>query len=340
MKKFIRKYALSTYNSKIFNLYFGGMKPCVFDIETTGLSSERSKVILTAMLIPIKGGAEITQFLAENPYEEKLVLAATVNFLNENDIDYLITYNGAKFDIPFVERRFRMLNLDDVFSYYNLDIYRLVRSYSGIGHLLTSMKQKDLENYMGIGSARRDTITGKEGIKLFYKYADEGDPIAEKLIITHNREDVLQLYKLLPILRDTDLHAAMFRYGFPTKNAKLWTRPIISRGKLIIRGEQLGSPVSLISFPKTSSDLFVDFSARDKKYRVALQLMTRGQSNYIDIRKFEFNSKLAEELSLQKLGGYVNDYLILNIDGDKKHREINTLSMLLMDIVWRRYISD
>ena len=38
MKKFTRSYNTYIYSGQIFDLYHGGLKPCIFDIETTGLS--------------------------------------------------------------------------------------------------------------------------------------------------------------------------------------------------------------------------------------------------------------------------------------------------------------
>ena len=110
MKKFTRTYTSPLYHGEIFDMYHGDLKPCIFDIETTGLSAQRgNKIILTACMTADGKGSKITQFLAETPYEEDRVLMSTMEFLCEEGVDYLITYNGATFDIPFVKQRLELL---------------------------------------------------------------------------------------------------------------------------------------------------------------------------------------------------------------------------------------
>ena len=68
MKVFTRDYRITGDYHPLWNEYFGGMKPFVLDIETTGLGSSRSRVILIGLLTYTDSGVRITQFLAENHY--------------------------------------------------------------------------------------------------------------------------------------------------------------------------------------------------------------------------------------------------------------------------------
>ena len=52
MKVFTRDYRITGEYHPLWNEYFGGMKPCVLDIEATGLDRTRCKVILIGLLMP------------------------------------------------------------------------------------------------------------------------------------------------------------------------------------------------------------------------------------------------------------------------------------------------
>jgi len=210
MKKFTRSYNTYIYSGQIFDLYHGGLKPCIFDIETTGLSAQRgNKIILTACLIPNSKGVTITQFLAENPYEEDRVIMATMDFLKDESIDYLITYNGASFDIPFMKQRLETKNLPYVLNMYEFDLYNFIRSNTGLKSQIGSLSQKNVEQHFGISSNRKDVISGRESVKLFAEYAINQDSVIEKIILTHNREDVLQLCHLFNIIGRNNFGAVL-----------------------------------------------------------------------------------------------------------------------------------
>lgn len=281
MKKFTRSYNTYIYSGQIFDLYHGGLKPCIFDIETTGFSAQRgNKIILTACLIPNSTGVTITQFLAENPYEEDRVIMATMNFLKDESVDYLITYNGASFDIPFMKQRLATKNLPYVLNMYEFDLYNFIRSNTGLKSQIGSLSQKNVERHFGISSNRKDVISGRESVKLFAEYAINQDSVIEKIILTHNREDVLQLCHLFniigrnnfgavlgegdngcggfngagihdvnmaPIVSNHRLDAALAQTGagLPSAGGELTARPRLAAGCLTVAGRQLRAPHKL-----------------------------------------------------------------------------------------------
>lgn len=249
MKKIIRKYRMDPLNHPYFLAYYGGLKPCVFDIETTGLGGRNtSRVILTAMLSPTAEGTEVTQFLAESPYEEDRVLRSTLDYFAEQKTDFLVTYNGASFDIPFVNRRLEALHFPHRVKMYNLDLYSWLKKNSVLPGRLKSISQKSVEKFFRIGNDRIDAISGKESVKLYYEYVTSHNSMLEKIILTHNREDVVQLYRILhrlfaegcdDILRKENIHEAQANYCFPLPgSASLDIRPRITGKKLQISGKQ------------------------------------------------------------------------------------------------------
>lgn len=84
-----------------FETYFGGLSMGVLDIETSGLSPESSQVILVGILSARRedGALIMKQFFAEDPGEEEALLKAVDR--DYQNLDFLVTYNGRAFDLPF-----------------------------------------------------------------------------------------------------------------------------------------------------------------------------------------------------------------------------------------------
>lgn len=344
MKKFTRKYKYISQPGTVSSRWFGDLTPCVYDIETTGLSKETNKIILTAMLIPSDDGVEITQFLAEDPFEESRVLEATIQHLMSMDVDYLITYNGASFDIPFTQTRLDRTRLPWSISYYDLDLYRFLRNYSVLPSEVDSLSQKSVESFFGIGGDRKDVITGRESVRLYQDYTRDGSPIKEKIILTHNREDVLQLYRLTEImmaedfysvLRDPlDFEKALGEFGLPAASGLLSVKPQPKKNVLRIVGRQHGGRLinndeeglfSGVRFPVNTQDIKGEFRKKTADFTAEIPLMSKGSSSFVDLSLLQASDEDMERFS--GLSGYVNGYLLLTENGTEKNREINSLSV-------------
>ena len=59
------------YKSRAFDMYFGGKKGAVLDIDTTGLTPNRCAVILVGILTYDGDQAEAVQFFAESLSDER-----------------------------------------------------------------------------------------------------------------------------------------------------------------------------------------------------------------------------------------------------------------------------
>ena len=72
---------------------------------------------------------------------------------------------------------------------------------------------------MGLAPARGDEIDGKESITLYRTFEGSFDEREKNelrgKILLHNHDDILQLYKIFPIILQTDIHKAMSSLGFP-----------------------------------------------------------------------------------------------------------------------------
>lgn len=172
----------------------------LFDIETTGLNAEYSKVILIGILYIENENIIIKQFFCNNSNEELELLKDFINFFQ--NFNFYITFNGGNFDVPFLNKRFSKHNLNyRIDPYLNFDLYKVVRkNKSMLG--LNNCKLKTIEKYLGID--RQDTIDGAESIKLFNKYERTGDEDLKRKILLHNYEDILHLLPTLNILNFID----------------------------------------------------------------------------------------------------------------------------------------
>jgi len=141
-----------------------------FDIETTGLSKERDEV--TTVSVHQSGETE-TLVHGQDLTRDRLAEAL--------DAPLLVTYNGASFDVPFVERSFD-LSLDAA----HLDLRYPCRSVNLTGGL------KTVEQAVGIERDRPD-LSGRDAVRLWHDYERRGDEGALETLVSYNREDTVNL---------------------------------------------------------------------------------------------------------------------------------------------------
>ena len=339
MKIFTRDYRITGGYHPSFDEYFSALRPCVLDIETTGLSYANSKVILVGLLTGTDSGVKVTQFLAENHYEEHKVLDATMDFLERENIGYLITYNGVSFDIPFINTRLEANFSDEKIRLYDFDLFRFLKSATDIKKRIGSLRQVAVENYYGILSERNDTITGRESVAMFDEYALNGNSVLEKIILTHNREDVLHLHRLMYYaLKDVDENMGMDRvlasYGFPIMNGRFCIKPSVcsaGRGRnkryfLKINGEQLKDPVSAAFFPDLDNPVSAEFNSETRMFQIEVPVELAPDEVSCGEEVCFLDTKTAR-IDLESDPDCINDFLILN------PRSINLAAKLIVNLL-------
>ena len=285
------------------------------DIEATGLDRSRCKAVLIGLLMRTDKGVTITQFLAENHYEEDKVLDAAMDYLEKNNAGYLVTYNGCAYDVPFLNARLDANFMGRHIGMYHFDMYRFLCKCTDMRKRVERMSQMSIEDHYGILSDRGDTINGRESVALFDQYALSGNSTIEKIILTHNREDVLHLHRLMYLtLADVpDIHQALAVYGLPAAGGRLSVRHTIKRassGKkadpvLKITGEQIKDPVSCAYFPDGNSPVTAVFNSESRSFEIDVPVNTHPESMFMDI------SFLGADV-LRDDPDCVNNYLILN----------------------------
>jgi len=144
------------------------------DIETTGLSTQFNSITM----IGIFNGKETKTYIKDiNLHEAKEEL---------EKYKQLVTFNGARFDIPFIEHEF-----PGFFNHLHIDLMYPLKSIGYSGGL------KKIECSLGIRrSEETEGISGFEAVHLWNKYR-RGDTEALETLIKYNREDAENLKTII-----------------------------------------------------------------------------------------------------------------------------------------------
>ncbi len=161
------------------------------DIETTGLDADRHMVTV----IGLYDGYETTSFIHGDNLKD---FTSTVK-----KFKVLVTFNGARFDLPFLQKTFPGLRFDQL----HIDLRYPLRRLGFVGGL------KAIEKRIGI--KRSDTtkdLSGWDAVKLWRAY-EQGESEALETLIEYNAEDVKNLETLIDLSYCT-LKTIYLKHGF------------------------------------------------------------------------------------------------------------------------------
>ncbi len=144
------------------------------DIETTGLSIGRDAVTV----VGVYDGRRKRSFIRGVNLED---LPAALERAK-----LLVTFNGQRFDVPFLRRAFPRARLDQI----HIDLVHPLHRLGFYGGL------KRIESCVGIErSAETAGLTGFDAVELWHAY-EQGDDDALDLLVAYNLEDVVNLEAL------------------------------------------------------------------------------------------------------------------------------------------------
>jgi len=149
------------------------------DIETTGLSRERCE--LTVVGVATFRGTEqrVAQLVGDQIQAESVQNLLT-------GVDEVYTYNGSRFDLPFIRAR---LGLDVKTCLPHTDLmYHCWRQ-----HLKGGLKV--VEKRLGIGRQLTE-VDGYLAVRLWWDYINNANAQALRPLLDYNREDVINLHVL------------------------------------------------------------------------------------------------------------------------------------------------
>ncbi len=312
MKHLTVQYDEDIYTSSILDFYFKDMNIGVLDIETTGLNPSRNKFILGGLFT--FRDRTMHQIFAESRGEEGHALdefAAEISGL-----DMVITYNGRHFDMPFITKRLNTYKLEPC-TPYNLDLYLVLNGHSPIKKFVPNLKQKTVENYMGLWQSRSDEISGGESVELYNTYENTGDPELEKKILLHNSDDVLQLTRLLRVVSKTDFHKAMFHLGFPA--GPLIVEKIRFEGDIMtVSGRQRNISMNYMGFSMGDYPVETRFDKNQSDFQIKFPIIRDSGLAIADIDA----AGLARG-EFEKYPACSSGFLVLEDHNNKNFMEIN-----------------
>lgn len=148
-------------------------KTVYLDIETTGLDDGAE-----ITCIALYDGREILT------YVNGINLEAFVDDILRYQV--IVTYNGKSFDIPFIERYFR-IRLDHA----QIDLRHVLGRLGFRGGL------KGCEKQLGMNRGALDGVDGYFAVLLWHRYRTCSDPQALETLIAYNVEDTVNLERLM-----------------------------------------------------------------------------------------------------------------------------------------------
>jgi len=159
---------------------------CFFDIETTGLKPERS-VVTT---VSYHQAGETTTLVRGDDLTAENIQAMV------DDASLLVSFNGIRFDQPFLETKFNA-----TVEVPHLDLMYPCKTVGLTGGL------KQIERDIGLERDRPD-ISGRDAVRLWQQH-EAGVDGALDTLVSYNREDAVNLQTLADRVTG-QLHEAVF----------------------------------------------------------------------------------------------------------------------------------
>ena len=149
------------------------------DIETTGLSAFTGAITVVGIYLCNKRNTRFVQLVGRD-----ITAAGLLEELG--GVDILYTYNGRRFDLPFINVHLGV-NLEELFCHRDLmfDCWRF--------NLRGGFKA--VERQLGI-PRKLVEVDGRAAVRLWWRYVDSFDLEALETLLAYNREDVVNLKEL------------------------------------------------------------------------------------------------------------------------------------------------
>jgi uncharacterized protein YprB with RNaseH-like and TPR domain len=176
---------------------FGFRRMLFLDIETCGLSGV--PVFLVGLALIGEEPLVLRQLFARDYTEERALLGELGRLLGE--FDFLVTFNGKSFDIPFLRDRAAHHRMSLRLELPHLDLLWMARRRWKA--VLPDCKLKTLEWHV-LRRRRAGDVWGYEIPGLYHDYVQRGEPHRLIPIFHHNMLDVVAMVELIPAVFDPD----------------------------------------------------------------------------------------------------------------------------------------
>ena len=172
----------------------------LLDIETTGLNREQDQLISIGLMTPQE---DPIYLFVHQPEAEKDILLQFLALCERFNMIY--TYQGKRFDYPFLLARMAQHHLDPA-PFLKCQLIDMKKALTPIGD-----KRQVLENSLHF--TRQSSSTGRDMIKLYRTYLTSQDALYQKLILAHQQDELLSLghlfslYNMLYHIKSASCHA-------------------------------------------------------------------------------------------------------------------------------------
>ncbi len=169
---------------------------CFLDIETTGLSPSTYLFLCGLMFVE---GSEfvIEQPLARDYAEERGVLLYVRGIMERYPM--VVTFNGANFDVPFIETRMAVAKIRRPRGCQHVDLIEPARK--AFRDTLDNCRLETVERHLR-GYGRSGDIAGDEIPDAYHGFVRTGDARDLGRILYHNRMDLLAMTYMVNHLAD------------------------------------------------------------------------------------------------------------------------------------------
>ena len=280
-------------------------KIMMFDIETTGLSPDRSFIYMIGINLREDGKWQTLLLFNDDGRSEPAIIKEFQEILSRHTV--LIDFNGEAFDINFVKRRMQFIqskmgmSITDHFrSIKNVDLMKMIRPYKyALG--LPNIKQKTIERYLGLD--RIDKYNGGQLIDIYLSYISDRNPNSKHLCIQHNRDDMFGMMHLSLIFNIESVSKGLFdisKIETEVKNESLY----------LIIGISLKHPLPRPIFSSLNG---VSFDGEGMQAVVKASVINDTMKYYYASSKESFEEKrgfFISQLSgnIEKVPAYKNNY--------------------------------
>jgi uncharacterized protein YprB with RNaseH-like and TPR domain len=155
------------------------------DIETTGLSFYYDAITVVGIYLCNSTDSKFIQLVDRHINRTNLLMSL-------EGVQTIYTYNGKRFDIPFIEM---FLGIDLASEFHHHDLMYDCWRYNLKGGF------KAVERQLKITRQLQD-INGAEAVLLWQNYKNFGNRKALDLLLQYNKEDVVNLKSLREKLAD------------------------------------------------------------------------------------------------------------------------------------------
>lgn len=149
------------------------------DIETTGLDPNHSQITVVGIYVTNGIVDKFLQLVGDDINADSLLDSL-------DGVSTIYTYNGSRFDLPFIFVR-HSVNLASQYRHCDLMYHCWNKNlYGGL---------KGVECQLGI-NRRLKEVNGYEAVRLWWRYVNDYDQVALRILLEYNKEDVLNLKTL------------------------------------------------------------------------------------------------------------------------------------------------